>query len=119
MTRWHRSSDYGSMFADFVDRYLDAVGPRSTVLILGDARTNNTEPRLDALAEIVARAKRVDWLNPEPPSQWGAGDSVAHLYGQICRHARVRERRPVAAVRDAPHARVIRPDPTAETPSTP
>lgn len=82
MTRWHRSSDYGSMFADFVDRYLDAVGPRSTVLILGDARTNNTEPRLDALAEIVARAKRVDWLNPEPPSQWGAGDSVAHLYGQ-------------------------------------
>ena len=82
MTRWHRSSDYGSMFADFVDRYLDAVGPRSTVLILGDARTNNTEPRLDALAEIVARAKRVDWLNPESPSQWGAGDSVAHLYGQ-------------------------------------
>lgn len=83
MTRWHRSSDYGSTFADFVDRYLDAVGPRSTVLILGDARTNNTEPRLDALAEIVARAKRVDWLNPESPSQWGAGDSVAHLYGQI------------------------------------
>ena len=83
MTRWHRSSDYGSTFADFVDRYLDAVGPRSTVLILGDARTNNTEPRLDALAEIVARAKRVDWLNPEPPSQWGTGDSVAHLYGQI------------------------------------
>jgi uncharacterized protein with von Willebrand factor type A (vWA) domain len=83
MTRWHRSSDYGSTFADFVDRYLDAVGPRSTVLILGDARTNNTEPRLDALAEIVARAKRVDWLNPESPSQWGAGDSVADLYGQI------------------------------------
>ena len=52
------------------------------MLILGDARTNNTEPRLDALAEIVARAKRVDWLNPESPSQWGAGDSVAHLYGQ-------------------------------------
>ena len=83
MTRWHRNSDYGTALVDFTDRYLDAVGHRTTVLILGDARTNNTEPRLDALAEIVARAKRVDWLNPESPSQWGAGDSVAHLYGQI------------------------------------
>ncbi|MEI2651111.1 MAG: VWA domain-containing protein [Microthrixaceae bacterium] len=83
MTRWHRNSDYGTALVDFTDRYLDAVGHRTTVLILGDARTNNTEPRLDALAEIVARAKRVDWLNPEPPSQWGTGDSVAHLYGQI------------------------------------
>ncbi|MCA0323712.1 MAG: VWA domain-containing protein, partial [Actinobacteria bacterium] len=82
MTRWHRNSDYGTALVDFTDRYLDAVGHRTTVLILGDARTNNTEPRLDALAEIVARAKRVDWLNPESPSQWGAGDSVAHLYGQ-------------------------------------
>lgn len=83
MARWHTNSDYGSALLDFTDRYLDAVGRRTTVLILGDARTNNTEPHVAALEEIVARARHVAWLNPETPSQWGAGDSVAPLYGAV------------------------------------
>ena len=83
MTRWHRNSDYGSTLADFALHHLDAIGPRTSVLILGDARTNNTDPRVDALEEIVAQARRVDWLNPEPPSQWGTGDSVAPLYARF------------------------------------
>ncbi len=82
MTRWHRNSDYGSTLAHFVEHHLDAIGNRTSVLILGDARTNNTDPRADALEEIVARAKHVDWLNPEAPSQWGTGDSVAPLYAR-------------------------------------
>lgn len=83
MTRWHTSSDYGATLADFADRYLEAVGPRTSVLILGDARTNHTDPRPDALREIIARARHVDWLNPESPRQWGTGDSVAPLYAEI------------------------------------
>lgn len=83
MTRWHRSSDYGTALADFTDRYLDSVSHRTSVLILGDARTNNTNPRLDALEEIVTRARSVDWLNPESPRQWNTGDSVARLYGDV------------------------------------
>lgn len=83
MTRWHRNSDYGTALADFVGHHLEAVTARTTVFILGDARTNNTDPRLDALRDIVARARRVDWLNPETPSQWGAGDSVAPLYAEV------------------------------------
>lgn len=83
MTRGHTNSDYGTTFVDFVEEHLDAVTPRSTVLILGDARTNNTEPRYEALRTIVGQAKHAAWLNPESEPQWGQGDSVAHRYANI------------------------------------
>ncbi|EFP58215.1 VWA domain-containing protein [Dermacoccus nishinomiyaensis] len=83
MTRGHRNSDYGQTFADFVEHHLDAVTPRATVLILGDARTNNTDPRYDALRTIAQQARHAMWLNPEAESQWGQGDSVAHRYAAI------------------------------------
>ena len=83
LSRWHGSSDYGSALTDFVDRWLWSVGPRSTVLILGDARTNGTEPHVDALRTIAAQARHVAWLNPEPHSSWDAGDSVAGRYAQV------------------------------------
>ena len=83
MTRGHHNSDYGTALADFVEHHLDAVGPRTVVLILGDARTNGTNPRLDALHEIAERARAVAWLNPEPGRQWSSGDSVAHRYAEV------------------------------------
>ncbi len=83
LTRWHGSSDYGAALRDFVEEYLDAVGPRSTVLVLGDARTNGTDPRVDALREIATRARHTAWLNPEPARQWDTGDSVAARYAEV------------------------------------
>ncbi len=83
MTRLHRNSDYGTAFADFVAHHLDAVGPRTTVLVLGDARTNGADPGYDHLRVVVERARRVTWLNPEPARTWGSGDSVAHRYAEI------------------------------------
>ena len=83
MTRWHSSSDYGAAFEDAVEHHLDAIGPRSTVLILGDARTNGTDPRVDALRELVSRAKHAAWLNPEPARMWDTGDSVARRYAEV------------------------------------
>jgi uncharacterized protein len=83
MTRWHRNSDYGSALADFVEHHLEAVTPRSTVLILGDARSNHTDPRTDCLHAIAERARAVVWLNPEPARSWGSGDSEAATYGRI------------------------------------
>lgn len=83
MTRWHNNSDYGAAFEDFVDRYLDAIGHRTVVLILGDARTNKTDPGLSCLHAINERARAVFFLNPEPARQWSAGDSVAHRYAQL------------------------------------
>ena len=83
MTRWHRNSDYGAVLADVVENHLDAIGHRTAVLVLGDARSNHTDPQLDLLREIAARARHVSWLNPEPSRMWGSGDSVALRYAEI------------------------------------
>lgn len=83
MTRHHRNSDYGQALADFVAHHLDAVGHRTTVLVLGDARTNGTDPQTDRLRDVVDRARHVVWLNPEPARTWATGDSVAHRYAEV------------------------------------
>ncbi|MFF8609850.1 VWA domain-containing protein [Streptomyces sp. NPDC015346] len=93
LTGWHGQSDYGSALGEFVERYADAVGPRTAVFILGDARTNMTDPNLAALRLIKDRARRVHWLNPEQPSLWSTGDSAALAYAELvdmlpCRNAR-------------------------------
>ncbi len=83
ITKWHTSSDYGEAFLDFQEDFLDAVGPRTAVLILGDARNNNQNPRFDALHEIAMRSRRTYWLNPEHHTRWGLGDSEALAYAEI------------------------------------
>ncbi|MDN0197654.1 VWA domain-containing protein [Streptomyces sp. S.PNR 29] len=93
LTSWHGSSDYGVALGEFAERYGDAVGPRTTVFVLGDARTNNSDPNLPAVRHIAERARRVYWLNPEQRSRWGTGDSAAEAYAELvemheCRNAR-------------------------------
>ena len=83
ITKWHTSSDYGEAFADFHADYMTAIGPRTAVLILGDARNNNQDPNLGALHEINQRARRTFWLNPEHSMRWGLGDSIAPAYAEI------------------------------------
>ncbi|MGW2251133.1 vWA domain-containing protein [Kitasatospora sp. NPDC001660] len=89
----HGNSDYGSALGEFAERHLDAVGPRTCVLVLGDARNNHRDPNLDALRRIAGRARRVHWLNPEQPALWPTGDSAALAYAGVvdmhsCRNAR-------------------------------
>ncbi|MFC9286055.1 VWA domain-containing protein [Streptomyces sp. NPDC057052] len=93
LTGWHGGSDYGVALGEFAERYGAAVGPRTTVFVLGDARTNMSDPNLPAVRRIAARARRVHWLNPEPRAQWGTGDSAAPDYAELvamheCRTAR-------------------------------
>ncbi|MFD7576406.1 VWA domain-containing protein [Streptomyces sp. NPDC059810] len=93
LTGWHGQSDYGTALGEFADRYAEALGPRTVVFVLGDARTNGSDPNLAALKRIADRARRVHWLNPEQPSLWGTGDSVAPAYAGLvemrpCRNAR-------------------------------
>ncbi len=78
------SSDYGKSFVDFEKGWLSAVTPRTTVIILGDARSNNLDPRADILKRIGERAKRVVWLNPEGRIAWGFGDSEMPRYATFC-----------------------------------
>lgn len=83
VARWNSSSDYGQSFAGFVENHLAAITPRTSVIILGDARNNYQQPNLDAVHEIAGRAGRTFWLNPEPSASWGLADSEALKYGEF------------------------------------
>jgi uncharacterized protein len=77
-------SDYGNAFATFLDQHGAELRQRTTVLVLGDARSNYHAPRADALAKISRRAGHVFWLNPEPRASWNSGDSVIGQYAASC-----------------------------------
>ncbi|WP_148574913.1 vWA domain-containing protein [Nocardioides caldifontis] len=79
---WGRT-DYGRALREFRSRFGDAVGPRSSLLVLGDARSNYTDPRLDVLRDLADRARHAWWLNPEATAQWDTGDSAASQYGEV------------------------------------
>ncbi len=78
------STDYGRAFENFEALALDDVDHRTTVLILGDARSNYGDPRSDILKLVHARARRVVWLNPEPRSMWNSGDSEMRRLAPYC-----------------------------------
>jgi hypothetical protein len=77
-------SNFGRAFRIFLDEYGDAINTRTTVIVLGDGRSNFHDPELDALATIRQRARRLIWLNPESRWGWGYGDSIIDLYAQEC-----------------------------------
>jgi uncharacterized protein with von Willebrand factor type A (vWA) domain len=78
------STDYGKALADLVEEHPSIIDRRTTVLILGDARSNYGNPRLDLFRELADRSKRIVWLNPELPMLWGYGDSVIEQYRPFC-----------------------------------
>ncbi|TGD74285.1 VWA domain-containing protein [Mangrovimicrobium sediminis] len=78
------ATDYGAAFQDFANLALDDVRSSATVIILGDARNNHGEPRLDLLQKIYRRANRVIWLNPESRNSWKTGDSEMLRYLSAC-----------------------------------
>jgi uncharacterized protein with von Willebrand factor type A (vWA) domain len=78
------SSDYGGSFVDFEKGFLRSVTAKTTVIVLGDARTNNLDPRADILRTISERSKRLVWLNPEGRMAWGWGDSEMPRYAAFC-----------------------------------
>jgi uncharacterized protein len=85
-------SDYGNALEVFADRWPTAVGPKTSLLVLGDGRTNYRQPGLPVLADLVRRSRSAHWLNPEPRRLWGSGDSAADRYGEVidmveCRNA--------------------------------
>lgn len=77
-------TDYGQVFVDFKENWLDGVSKKTTVLILGDGRNNYGNPQTDILKLIRERCKTLIWLNPEPPSFWGIGDSEMKRYLPFC-----------------------------------
>ena len=77
-------SDYGHAFGVFWEKYGKEVGPKTTVLILGDARNNYHASQSWIIKELRHRARKVFWLNPEPRAYWDTGDSIVGEYGTWC-----------------------------------
>jgi uncharacterized protein with von Willebrand factor type A (vWA) domain len=92
------SSDYGYVMREFASEYAPQLTRRSVVLVVGDARSNYTDPAEAAFAEIADRAGRVYWLNPEPRRFWDDGDSVMSRYAPWC--AQVSECRTLRQIAD-------------------
>ena len=78
------ATDYGNSLMDFAKLALDDINSNTTVIILGDARNNNGDPRLDIMQGIYQRSRQVLWLNPESRRAWGSGDSEMLRYQSAC-----------------------------------
>jgi uncharacterized protein len=77
-------SDYGHALESFYDQWGEQVRRRTSVIILGDARTNYHDPAEHVVKSLEQKAGHVFWLNPEPHGAWNSGDSVLDTYGQFC-----------------------------------
>ena len=77
-------SDYGHALEAFWEGWGRQISRRSTVVVLGDARTNYQAPREQVLAAVRKQAARLFWLNPEAAPAWDSGDSVIGRYAPHC-----------------------------------
>ena len=77
-------SDYGHALSVFWERWGEEITPRTSVLLLGDARNNYHASQAWVVQEIRHRARHVFWLNPEPRAYWGTGDSILGEYAVHC-----------------------------------
>jgi uncharacterized protein len=76
-------TNYGRALTRFAEEHPDAIGPRSSLLVLGDGRSNYSDLALPVLADLAGRARHAWWLNPEHRRHWGTGDSAADQYGVV------------------------------------
>lgn len=82
-----QQTDYGRSLEDFAEQHMTTLDRRTTVIVLGDARSNYADARVDLFTEIAKRSRAVIWLNPEPATYWGSGDSEMRRYERFCQIA--------------------------------
>ncbi|CAM4453980.1 VWA domain containing CoxE-like protein [Mycobacterium basiliense] len=93
-------SDYGNAFVSFMQSFPNVLSPRSSLLVLGDGRTNYRNPATDVLADMVTASRHAHWLNPEPQHLWGSGDSAVPRYQEVITMHECRSAKQLAAVID-------------------
>jgi uncharacterized protein len=77
-------SDYGHAFEIFHQRWGSEVTPKTSLIVLGDARNNYHATGSWVLADLAKRARHLYWLDPEPRAYWNTGDSVISDYARYC-----------------------------------
>ncbi len=93
-------SDYGHALTVFWERWGEEITPRTSVLLLGDARNNYHASGSWVLKELRARARHVYWLNPEPAGLLELGRfHRGRVRNPLRRGGRVPDAAPARAVR--------------------
>jgi uncharacterized protein len=77
-------SDYGHAFEVFHQRHYSEITPKTSIILLGDARNNYHASQTWVVDELRKRGRHVYWLDPEPRSYWDTGDSIVSEYGRFC-----------------------------------
>ncbi len=85
---YNAATDYGLTFRQFKAHYLDILNKQTTLIIIGDGRTNYSNPEDQILDEMRERSRRVIWLNPETEYFWYTGDSEMRTYQACCDEVR-------------------------------
>lgn len=93
-------SDYGNAFASFEQKFPNVLSPRTSLLVLGDGRTNYRNPEVELLSHMVTASRHAHWLNPEPKHLWGSGDSAVPRYQEVIPMHECRSAKQLAAVID-------------------
>ncbi|WP_439134920.1 vWA domain-containing protein [Pseudomaricurvus sp.] len=85
MDEWaNRPTDYGRALEDFEKLAMKDIDNKTTVIMLGDARNNNSDGKNHIWSEVYRRSQRVIWLNPEGRYSWNSGDSIMSEYAPYC-----------------------------------
>jgi hypothetical protein len=85
---YNASTDYGETFRNFKKDYMDLLTKKTTLIIVGDGRTNYMNPEDAILGQMRERCRRVIWLNPEQENLWWSGDSEIRSYMSHCHEVR-------------------------------
>jgi uncharacterized protein with von Willebrand factor type A (vWA) domain len=84
VVRAGENSNYGRALRAFEHRHLHELDRATTVVILGDGRTNFHDASPDVLDRIRSRSRALLWLCPEPRGLWSTGDSAMARYAPRC-----------------------------------
>jgi hypothetical protein len=77
-------SDYGHAFETWHQRHFHEITPKTSIILLGDARNNYHASEAWVIEQLQNRARHTYWLNPEPRSYWDTGDSIVSEYAKYC-----------------------------------
>jgi uncharacterized protein with von Willebrand factor type A (vWA) domain len=77
-------SDYGHAFETWHRRHYAEITPKTSIILLGDARNNYHASEAWVVDEMRKRGRHVYWLDPEPRPYWDTGDSIVSEYGRYC-----------------------------------
>jgi len=81
-------TDYGIAFQTFKNDHLPDLDKKTTLIIIGDARSNYQNPQDHILRQLRDKCRRIIWLNPEQERHWTEGDSEMYTYKAHCHEVR-------------------------------